>query len=141
MSENKAYKLLKKVQCYDAEIEQLKDEILEIETAIYDVSSQQLKTDVVKSSKRYDKHEEKTIKYISMKEELDKKIAEKFEFRQYALNKLHELKNDTYEKILYKRFFEKKAYKQIARELSFSESHIKNVQTIAMKELVKILKK
>ena len=68
-----------------------------------------------------------------------KEIAAKKKEKEAIFSKIHSLNNETYEKILYKRYVEKKPYKKIADEIGFSLSHTHTLRREAIKKLEQII--
>ena len=77
----------------------------------------------------------KVIDYIQMKDEVDEYIKKTLELKKYVMDVMDKMENEIYIELLYRRYFEKMTFEQIAEKLHLSNKRVYQLYKIALKEL------
>lgn len=77
----------------------------------------------------------KVIDYIQMKDEVDEYIKKTLELKKYVMDVMDKMENEIYIELLYRRYFEKMTFEQIAEKLHLSNKRVYQLHKIALKAL------
>lgn len=77
----------------------------------------------------------KVIDYIQMKDEVDEYIKKTLELKKHVMDVMDKMENEIYIELLYRRYFEKMTFEQIAEKLQLSNKRVYQLHKIALKEL------
>lgn len=83
----------------------------------------------------------KVIEYIQMKDEVDEYIAETLKIKNDVMKKIDEINDDKCVVLLYKRYFQRWSWEDIADELDLSDKRVYQLHDRALKELDEKIRK
>lgn len=75
------------------------------------------------------------IRYIELEDEIKSDICKLVELRHNAIDMIHELTNEQYIEILYKRYIEYKSLELIAVEMNLSYDYVRHLHGQALNDL------
>lgn len=76
----------------------------------------------------------KSIKLISLEQEIDETIDEFVDLKHKIIVQIHRLQNSNHSTLLYKRYVENKRLKDIATEMNYTYQYIRELHDCALKE-------
>lgn len=138
ISENSAIEILQDVKVRHAKIEALKDQLVEIESAMKSISATKLTADKVQSSHNQNGLDDQIIRLFDVQAKTTATIIEYLELNSYLVSILCNIDNALYIEILTKRYFrfeddgKQSKWETIAKELDYNTVHIQKQNNFAV---------
>lgn len=120
---------LNQLRLLDVQIQQREKELVRLRE---DAESITAKVSERVQASTSDKLAEDVANVVDIETEISRKKAELIITRHIVIDKIHELKNPILGEILYKRHVEYKSYKEIAAELKYNVSYVRQLHSKAL---------
>ena len=80
----------------------------------------------------------KVVKYVELEEEINREIDRFTDLKHQIINQIHNIDNDLYIKILFKRYVEYKNLAFISLEMNYSYERVRHLHGEALTEFAKV---
>lgn len=129
-----AKEYLGQIRCYHNRIEEKKREIEELRDMATCIGSFDYSKDPVKTSPSGDAMVNAVAKIVDAREECARLIVTYLEKKNVIIREINEMSNETYRKLLYKRYVEYKRLEQIAVEMNYQYEWIRQLHGRALQD-------
>lgn len=118
-----------------AKIQNLRDKVKKLREAALSITAPQLKPDMVQTTPDASRLESNVVEYLRMERNISNLllIYEKLEYK--IIGEIHQLTDHRYIRVLYKRYIDHKPFRQIAKEMEYSEEYTRHLCLKAEKSL------
>lgn len=125
-------KYLQQLKVLDTKIEQKKLQCIELKKKTSNAGAIQYDKEAVQTTKTGDRVEKMIVRYIELENEINDDIQRLQEAKNTIINQIHQMTDDRYMKVLFKKYVEYKSYKLIAIEMSYSFDYVKELHHDAL---------
>lgn len=136
---NEAQELLMRVQLYDANIENMVEELQQLNDIALKITST-MGGEVVSGTRAQDKLGIAVSKLVDYADEINRTISEYKEKKQAISAKIRKIENADQIKVLHKLYFEYKPWKVIAQEMHMTERNAQYIHNDALLSFERVLR-
>lgn len=129
-----AQKYLQQIKVLDTKIKQKEEQIEYLKAASSSAGAIRYDKDKVQTSCSDSKLENIVIQYMQLEQEVEEQKLHLEKVRGVIINQIHELFDDRYISVLFKRYVEVKSYELIAVEMNYSFDYVKELHRDALEE-------
>ena len=126
----KAY--LQQIKVLDTKIKQKEEQIEYLKEAAGGAGAIRYDKDKVQTSCSDSKLESMIIQYMTLEQEVQEEKLKFEQARQKIINQIHELNDDRYINVLFKRYVELKGFEKIAVEMDYNYDYVRELHALAI---------
>lgn len=129
-----AQKYLQQIKVLDTKIRQKKEQIEYLKEAALCSGAIRYDKDKVQVSCSDSVLEKRIIEYMTLEQEVEEQKLHLAKIRSIIIDQIHDLTDDRYINVLFKRYVEIKTYGLIAVEMNYSFDHVKELHRDALED-------
>ena len=132
---NQAKLYLSQIKILNGKIKRRQQEVDDLREAAMSLGGSGLDANKVRTdSPDPDPLATKVSKYVDLEKEIDAMIDEFIDLKHTIIGQIEELTDSKYIDVLFKRYVDCKSFRQISREMNYSEDHTKRLHGQALQE-------